>query len=154
MGARGENFQNPTAPRRPSRWAHPDRRRPDLLPGAGARPDRRARRDARRHPVLRTEVRHVRYGSVRPPLVGLDAAVRALIERLAKTEPRALDDGSLYDRIIGEVEKPLIEAMLARHGGNQLRAARAIGLNRNTLRKRLDVLGIDPLARPVTAIEE
>jgi two-component system nitrogen regulation response regulator GlnG len=88
------------------------------------------------------------------PDVGLDAAVRALIERLAKTEPRALDDGSLYDRIIGEVEKPLIEAMLARHGGNQLRAARAIGLNRNTLRKRLDVLGIDPLARPVTAIEE
>lgn len=77
-----------------------------------------------------------------------------MIERLAKTEPRALDDGSLYDRIIGEVEKPLIEAMLARHGGNQLRAARAIGLNRNTLRKRLDVLGIDPLARPVTAIEE
>ena len=65
-----------------------------------------------------------------------------------------LDDGSLYDRIIGEVEKPLIEAMLARHGGNQLRAARAIGLNRNTLRKRLDVLGIDPLARPVTANEE
>jgi two-component system nitrogen regulation response regulator GlnG len=84
------------------------------------------------------------------PDVGLDAAVRALIERLAKTEPRALDDGSLYDRVIGEVEKPLIEAMLARHGGNQLRAARAIGLNRNTLRKRLDVLGIDPLARPAT----
>ena len=84
------------------------------------------------------------------PDVGLDAAVRALIERLAKTEPRALDDGSLYDRVIGEVEKPLIEAMLARHGGNQLRAARAIGLNRNTLRKRLDVLGIHPLARPAT----
>ena len=87
------------------------------------------------------------------PDVGLDTAVRALIERLAKTEPRALDDGSLYDRIIGEVEKPLIEAMLARHGGNQLRAARAIGLNRNTLRKRLDVLGIDPLARPSAAPE-
>jgi two-component system nitrogen regulation response regulator GlnG len=33
--------------------------------------------------------------------------------------------------------------MLARHGHNQLRAARALGINRNTLRKRLDTLGID-----------
>ena len=38
----------------------------------------------------------------------------------------------------------LIEALLARHGQNQLRAARALGINRNTLRKRLDMLGIDP----------
>ena len=45
--------------------------------------------------------------------------------------------------MIGEVERPLIEAMLARHGQNQLRAARAMGINRNTLRKRLDTLGID-----------
>ncbi|KQT32473.1 nitrogen regulation protein NR(I) [Sphingomonas sp. Leaf412] len=79
--------------------------------------------------------------------VGIEAAVRAMIDRLARNDPAALDDGSLYDRVIGEVEKPLIEAMLARHGGNQLRAARAIGLNRNTLRKRLDVLGIDPVGR-------
>ncbi|RZM32513.1 MAG: sigma-54-dependent Fis family transcriptional regulator, partial [Sphingomonas sp.] len=69
-------------------------------------------------------------------------AVRALIERIARDDPAALDDGSLYDRVIGEVERPLIEAMLARHGQNQLRAARAMGINRNTLRKRLDTLGI------------
>ncbi len=74
---------------------------------------------------------------------GIEAAVRARLERIAIEEPRALDDGSLYDRIIGEVERPLIEAMLARHGQNQLRAARALGINRNTLRKRLDTLGID-----------
>ncbi|MBW6525670.1 nitrogen regulation protein NR(I) [Sphingomonas sp. RHCKR7] len=82
------------------------------------------------------------------PDPGIEAAVRAMIERLAREEPRALDDGSLYDRVIGAVERPLIGAMLARHGGNQLRAARAIGLNRNTLRKRLDALGITPGARP------
>jgi two-component system nitrogen regulation response regulator GlnG len=82
------------------------------------------------------------------PDVALDAAVRAFVERLARSEPLALDDGTLYDRLLAEVERPLIEAMLARHGGNQLRAARAIGLNRNTLRKRLDTLGIDPLSRP------
>jgi two-component system nitrogen regulation response regulator GlnG len=80
------------------------------------------------------------------PDVAIDAAIRARIERFAREEPRALDDGSLYDRVIAEVERPLIEAMLRRHGGNQLRAARAMGLNRNTLRKRLDMLGIDPSA--------
>ncbi|RYY42282.1 MAG: nitrogen regulation protein NR(I) [Sphingomonadales bacterium] len=74
---------------------------------------------------------------------GIEAAVRARLERIAIEDPRALDDGSLYDRIIGEVERPLIEAMLARHQHNQLRAARALGINRNTLRKRLDTLGID-----------
>ncbi|MDO7842717.1 nitrogen regulation protein NR(I) [Sphingomonas immobilis] len=74
---------------------------------------------------------------------GIAAAVRARLERMAIEEPAALDDGSLYDRIIGEVERPLIEALLERHGRNQLRAARALGINRNTLRKRLDLLGID-----------
>jgi two-component system, NtrC family, nitrogen regulation response regulator GlnG len=75
---------------------------------------------------------------------GIDAAIRARIARLAIEEPAALDDGTLYDRIIAEVERPLIEALLARHGQNQLRAARALGINRNTLRKRLDLLGIAP----------
>jgi two-component system nitrogen regulation response regulator GlnG len=74
----------------------------------------------------------------------LGAAVHQLIDRVARNHPTALDDGTLYARIIAEVERPLIEAMLARHGGNQLRAARALGINRNTLRKRLDSLGIDP----------
>ena len=82
------------------------------------------------------------------PDIAIDAAIVARIERFAREEPAALDDGSLYQRIIAEVERPLIEAMLRRHGGNQLRAARAMGLNRNTLRKRLDMLGIDPIARP------
>lgn len=72
----------------------------------------------------------------------LSTAVHAYLTRLATTQPQALDDGTLYDRIIGEVERPLIEAMLARHGGNQLRTARAMGINRNTLRKRLDSLSI------------
>lgn len=72
----------------------------------------------------------------------LAVAIRQLIDRIARERPEALDDGTLYDRVIGEVERPLIEAMLARHGHNQLRAARAMGINRNTLRKRLDTLGI------------
>jgi len=75
---------------------------------------------------------------------GIEAAIHARIARMATEEPNALDDGTLYDRIIAEVERPLIEALLMRHGNNQLRAAKALGINRNTLRKRLDVLGIEP----------
>ncbi len=75
---------------------------------------------------------------------GIAAAVLALLDRLAIEQPGALADGTLYDRVIGEVERPLILALLARHGQNQLRAAKALGINRNTLRKRLDSLGIDP----------
>ncbi|MEG8017373.1 helix-turn-helix domain-containing protein [Sphingomonas sp. LR55] len=74
--------------------------------------------------------------------IEIGQAVRAMIDRIAREDPASLDDGTLYDRVIGEVERPLIEAMLARHGQNQLRAARALGINRNTLRKRLDTLGI------------
>lgn len=81
---------------------------------------------------------------------GIAAAVRARLDRLGREDPAMLDDGTLYDRIIGEVERPLIEAVLARHGGNQLRAAKALGINRNTLRKRLDTLGIYTLASPDT----
>jgi two-component system nitrogen regulation response regulator GlnG len=78
----------------------------------------------------------------------LASAVLARFERIAHEQPGVLDDGTLYDRIIAEVERPLIEAVLARCGYNQLRAARVLGINRNTLRKRLDTLGIDS-ARPV-----
>jgi two-component system nitrogen regulation response regulator GlnG len=74
---------------------------------------------------------------------GIAVAVRALIEGLARDQPATLEDGSLYDRLIGDVERPLIEIMLQRHAGNQLRAARAMGINRNTLKKRIDLLRID-----------
>jgi two-component system nitrogen regulation response regulator GlnG len=79
-----------------------------------------------------------------PADAGIEQAVRARLARIEREEPHRLDDGTLYDRLIAEVERPLIEAVLARHGGNQLRAARALGINRNTLRKRLDTLGIEP----------
>ena len=79
---------------------------------------------------------------------GFAAAVHLLVERIARERPGALDDGSLYDRVIAEVERPLIALVLARHSGNQLRAARALGLNRNTLKKRLDDLGVRARTRP------
>jgi two-component system nitrogen regulation response regulator GlnG len=44
---------------------------------------------------------------------------------------------------LAEIERPLFELTLAATRGNQLRAAEVLGLNRNTLRKRLGDLGID-----------
>jgi two-component system nitrogen regulation response regulator GlnG len=55
-------------------------------------------------------------------------------------------EGALYDAVIAEVERPLFAHALAQTGGNQLRAARLLGINRNTLRKRLTELAIDPEA--------
>lgn len=53
-------------------------------------------------------------------------------------------DGSLYHSALAEFERPLFEHALDRTNGNQLRAANLLGINRNTLRKRLDDLSIDP----------
>jgi len=52
--------------------------------------------------------------------------------------------GALYDEALAAFEKPLFEHALRATGGNQLRAAQLLGINRNTLRKRLDDLAIDP----------
>ena len=48
----------------------------------------------------------------------------------------------LYDRILPLVEKPLIEMTLAATAGNQVKAAFVLGINRNTLRKKITELGI------------
>ena len=42
-----------------------------------------------------------------------------------------------HERILAEVERPLIALSLAASRGNQIRAAQLLGLNRNTLRKKL-----------------
>jgi two-component system nitrogen regulation response regulator GlnG len=52
--------------------------------------------------------------------------------------------GTLYHGALAVLEKPLFEYALARTAGKQVRAAQLLGINRNTLRKRLDELAIDP----------
>ena len=54
----------------------------------------------------------------------------------------------LYDRIIREVELPLITAALTATRGNQIKAAELLGLNRNTLRSRIRSLQIQVVKAP------
>ena len=56
-----------------------------------------------------------------------------------------LAPGAVYDAALAAFERPLFEAVLRQTGGNQLRAAQHLGINRNTLRKRLTELEIDPV---------
>ena len=48
----------------------------------------------------------------------------------------------VYDMVINCVEKPLLETVLHRLQGNQSHAAQALGINRNTLRKKMKAHGI------------
>ena len=48
----------------------------------------------------------------------------------------------VYDMVISCVEKPLLESVLNRVRGNQTDAAKMLGINRNTLRKKMRVHGI------------
>jgi len=52
--------------------------------------------------------------------------------------------GVLYKSILNEIEKPLIEHVLERTEGNQLKAAKVLGINRNTMRSKIRKLKIDP----------
>ena len=48
----------------------------------------------------------------------------------------------MYDMVMNCVEKPLIEMVLEHVGGNQTRASEMLGINRNTLRKKMQQHGI------------
>jgi len=74
---------------------------------------------------------------------GLADAVEQHLARYFATFGRDLPPDGLYDRVLAEVERPLLELSMSAAKGNQLRAARLLGINRNTLRKKLTDLSID-----------
>ena len=75
---------------------------------------------------------------------GLADAVEGHLARYFATFGRDLPPDGLYDRVLAEIERPLFQLSLSAVRGNQLKAAKLLGINRNTLRKRLTDLGIDP----------
>ena len=54
-----------------------------------------------------------------------------------------LPEGQLYDMVIQQVEKPLLELVLKQCGGNQSKASVLLGVSRNTLRQKIQDLGVD-----------
>jgi len=79
--------------------------------------------------------------------VAIDATLEEIIERKLLECVRGLREhasANLYDLMVGLVEKPLLRAVLRETSGNQVHAAQILGINRNTLRKKLTEHGIDP----------
>jgi two-component system, NtrC family, nitrogen regulation response regulator GlnG len=73
---------------------------------------------------------------------GISAAVERNLSRYFASFDKNLPPPGLYHRVLREVEYPLLSAALAVTRGNQIRAADLLGLNRNTLRKKVRDLGI------------
>ncbi len=73
----------------------------------------------------------------------LSAAAERHLRDYFAAHKGGLPPSGLYDRVLREIERPLIQLSLGATRGNQLRAAELLGLNRNTLRKKVRELDID-----------
>lgn len=74
--------------------------------------------------------------------VDLASAVESFLDRFYLAYDAAAPPAMVYERVLREVERPLIERTLRLTRGNQLEAARVLGINRNTLRKKIRDLDI------------
>lgn len=72
----------------------------------------------------------------------VDGSLRNYFDMLGSTLPAP----GLYERVLQQMERPLILHMLRATHGNQIKAAEILGINRNTLRKKMRLLGIDSKA--------
>lgn len=75
-----------------------------------------------------------------------DNEIAACVERALDTYFQDLDGetpAGIYDMVLACVEQPLIEKVLHFSQGNQTRAAEYLGINRNTLRKKMAQYGIE-----------
>ena len=72
----------------------------------------------------------------------ISASMELHLARYFQAHGNNLPPDGLYDRVLREVERPLIQLCLAATRGNQIKAAQLLGLNRNTLRKKIRELDI------------
>ncbi len=73
----------------------------------------------------------------------LSDAIRRHLERTFSVSEGGVPSRGLYSRVLHEMERPLISLTLDATRGNQIRAAEILGLNRNTLRKKIRELDIE-----------
>ena len=95
--------------------------------------------------ILEVELAEPEFGKpeAQPPAdEPLSAAVERTLSRLFAAHGEDLPPAGLYERIMLEVEKPLFSMSLAATRGNQIKAAHLLGINRNTLRKKIRELDI------------
>jgi two-component system nitrogen regulation response regulator GlnG len=94
--------------------------------------------------VIRAELADTPADHVEPAAYSesLGEAVERHIRDYFSAHKDGLPASGVYDRILREVERPLIELSLAATRGNQVRAATLLGINRNTLRKKIRELDI------------
>jgi two-component system nitrogen regulation response regulator GlnG len=78
----------------------------------------------------------------------LARAMERHIRQFLTAHEEGLVGNDIYDRVIAEVERPLIQLTLLATRGNQIKAAAMLGLNRNTLRKKIRDLEV-PVVRGV-----
>jgi Fis family transcriptional regulator len=72
----------------------------------------------------------------------LSSTVRKMMKQYFKDLDGEKPSG-IYNMVVNCVEKPLLEVVMYHAQGNQTRAAELLGINRNTLRKKLQEHGID-----------
>ena len=77
---------------------------------------------------------------------GLSVTVERHLRDYFTSHGESLPPPGVYDRVLREVERPLITLTLEATRGNQIKAAQILGLNRNTLRKKIRDLDI-PVTR-------
>jgi Fis family transcriptional regulator len=70
------------------------------------------------------------------PKKPIEESIRDNLESYFK-DLRGTEPSAMYDMILGVVERPLLEVVMKHAEGNQSRAAEWLGINRNTLRRKL-----------------
>ncbi len=83
---------------------------------------------------------------VAPDGEGLGAMAERHLQQFFAAHEDSLPAAGLYDRVLREIERPLIALTLQATRGNQIKAAGVLGINRNTLRKKIRDLDI-PIVR-------
>ncbi|MCX7374757.1 MAG: nitrogen regulation protein NR(I), partial [Alphaproteobacteria bacterium] len=79
----------------------------------------------------------------------LEQAVERHLKMLVAAHKDGVPVRDLHDRVMAEVERPLLRLALSATRGNQIKAAAMLGLNRNTLRKKLRELEL-PVVRGIS----
>ncbi len=71
--------------------------------------------------------------------VSLEKLVKSKLEVLFQQQKEAqVELNGLYNVVLAQVERPLLEIALRAYNGNQVKTAQMLGINRNTLKKKID----------------